>query len=273
MYGKLNMKKANLYSKRMQIFIRLISLLATIIIVISNTQRFLNFGLQNLLTEKFEFFTFIINSISIILFLIVILFPAKMGLFPILSFIYGTIILVFEPENNMGILLFWLSSVTLHARGFFNQKKKLKEIITSIIFCGLILSELRFGLDVFFNNLLEKLSYTFIYFVSLFFFQIYIKDELDILKNNKKLDLKNYCELRVRDAEWLGLILNGKKYDYLAITYDMSIGSVKNRIKVIFDVLEVGDKQGFLNKYSDFQICYGNDFYSIKKKKNIFFNV
>ena len=117
----------------------------------SNTQRFLNFELQNLLTEKFEFFTFVINSISIILFLIVILFPAKMGLFSILSFIYGTIILVFEPENNLGILMFWLSIVTLHARGFFNQKKKLKEIITTIIFFGLIISELRFGSDIFFS--------------------------------------------------------------------------------------------------------------------------
>lgn len=128
------MKKANLYSNKTQILIRIISLLATIILVMSNTQRFLNFELQNLLTEKFEFFTFVINSISIILFLIVILFPAKMGLFSILSFIYGTIILVFEPENNLGILMFWLSIVTLHARGFFNQKKKLKEIITTIIF-------------------------------------------------------------------------------------------------------------------------------------------
>lgn len=128
------MKKANLYSNKTQILIRIISLLATIILVMSNTQRFLNFELQNLLTEKIEFFTFVINSISIILFLIVILFPAKMGLFSILSFIYGTIILVFEPENNLGILMFWLSIVTLHARGFFNQKKKLKEIITTIIF-------------------------------------------------------------------------------------------------------------------------------------------
>lgn len=100
------MKKANLYSNKTQILIRIISLLATIILVMSNTQRFLNFELQNLLTEKFDFFTFVINSISIILFLIVILFPAKMGLFSILSFIYGTIILVFEPENNLGILMF-----------------------------------------------------------------------------------------------------------------------------------------------------------------------
>ena len=73
------MKKANLYSNKTQILIRIISLLATIILVMSNTQRFLNFELQNLLTEKFEFFTFVINSISIILFLIVIIIPAKMG--------------------------------------------------------------------------------------------------------------------------------------------------------------------------------------------------
>ena len=257
------MKKANLYSNKTQILIRIISLLATIILVMSNTQRFLNFELQNLLTEKFEFFTFVINSISIILFLIVILFPAKMGLFSILSFIYGTIILVFEPENNLGILMFWLSIVTLHARGFFNQKKKLKEIITTIIFFGLIISELRFGSDIFFSNILEKFAYIFIYFISLFFFQIYVTDKLDILENNKKLDLQKYPELKKRDAQWLADILNGEKYEYLAVTYHMSINKIKNRIKVIFDIIGVGDKKGFLNKYSDFQICYGDDFSSI----------
>lgn len=48
----------------------------------------------------------------------------------------------------------------------------------------------------------------------------------------------------------------------------MSLGSVKNRLRVIFDELEVGDKQGFLNKYSDFEICYGAEFSSINNSFN-----
>ena len=39
------------------------------------------------------------------------------------------------------------------------------------------------------------------------------------------------------------------------------------RFKVIFNEIGVGDKKGFLNKYSDYEICYGDDFSSIKKKK------
>ncbi len=39
----------------------------------------------------------------------------------------------------------------------------------------------------------------------------------------------------------------------------MSIGSVKNRFKIIFDELGVRDREDFLNKYSDYEICYGKD--------------
>ena len=45
----------------------------------------------------------------------------------------------------------------------------------------------------------------------------------------------------------------------------MSLGSVKNRLKVIFDEIGAGDKQGFLNKYSDYEICYGEEYSSLKK--------
>ena len=41
------------------------------------------------------------------------------------------------------------------------------------------------------------------------------------------------------------------------ITTTIAPGTVKNRLKFIFSVLEVGDKQGFINEYSTFEICYG----------------
>lgn len=36
----------------------------------------------------------------------------------------------------------------------------------------------------------------------------------------------------------------------------MTEGSVKNRMKIIYETLGVGDKQGFLNKYSEFEIYF-----------------
>lgn len=88
---------------------------------------------------------------------------------------------------------------------------------------------------------------------------------------NKKLDVHNFPKLKKRDAEWLAAIINGEKYEYLAIKYQISLGAVKNRLKIIFDELEVGDKRGFLTKYSDYEIYYGDDFSSFSKNK--FFNI
>ena len=75
--------------------------------------------------------------------------------------------------------------------------------------------------------------------------------------SSRILNLKNYDKLTIRDALWLIQIQNKLKYDAIAIKSKVAPGTVKNRLKFIFSVLEVGDKQGFINEYSTFEICYG----------------
>lgn len=124
-YGSLFMKKANVYSHTVQAFIRIISIVAIIILVISNTRRIEFYEIKQLITMYYEFFSFIINCITIILFIIIIIiYPTKLGLLSIIPFLYGSLILIFEPRNNMGIFMFGLSIITLYARGFFNKQKK-----------------------------------------------------------------------------------------------------------------------------------------------------
>ena len=84
----------------------------------------------------------------------------------------------------------------------------------------------------------------------------------------KKLDLKKYKNLSRRDAEWLAEIIKKTKYDAIAINSDVSLGTVKNRLKIIFQTLEVGDKRVFLNRYSDYEIMFGSDCY-LSKIENI----
>lgn len=261
------MKRTNIYSNTIQIFIRIISLVAIIILVISNTNRIETYGIKQLITMNYEFFSLIINSLSIILFFMIIIFPTKLGLLSIISFLYGVFILIFEPRNNMGILMYGLSIITLYTRGHFNKYKKTKNIIILVVYLCLIFSEIRFGKELFLSCLLEKIAYSFVLFLCLFFLQVYIFDLLETNESNRKLDIQKFPELKKRDAEWLVEILNGEKYESLAIKYNMSLGSVKNRFKVISDEIGVGDKQGFFNKYSDYEICYGDDFSSIEKKK------
>ena len=82
----------------------------------------------------------------------------------------------------------------------------------------------------------------------------------EAITTNKKLDKKKYPDLKKRDAEWLAAIIQKTKYEAIAIDSSLSVGTVKNRFRIIFDELCVGDKQGFLNKYSDFEILYGDEF-------------
>ncbi len=80
------------------------------------------------------------------------------------------------------------------------------------------------------------------------------------LNENRILDLSKYDSLKKRDAEWLIQIKNKTKYETIAINYGMTEDAVKNRIRFIYQVINVGDKIEFLNKYSDFRISFGDDF-------------
>ena len=73
------------------------------------------------------------------------------------------------------------------------------------------------------------------------------------------LDIKEYQKLNKRDAIWLCNILKKKKYEAIAIDSKITLGAVKNRFKLIFNELCVGDKQGFLNTYSDYKIYFGDE--------------
>lgn len=261
------MKKINIYSNGIQLVIRIISLLAIIILVSSNTRKVDFLNLEE--SQKFNLvlFSFVVNCISIFLFFLLVVFPTRIEILSLLASLYGITIILFEPQNNMGILMCGLSLMSLYARGMFNKHKRIKEVIVFSFLTILTFSELRFGKEIFINCFFEKLVYSFVFLLCLFFMQAYVFDVFETNTLNCKLDIQKFPELKKRDAEWLFEILNGEKYESISIDYHMSLGSVKNRFKVIFNEIGVGDKKGFLNKYSDYEICYGDDFSSIKKKK------
>lgn len=260
------MKKVNIYSHEIQLVIRIISLLAIIILVISNTRKVEFLGLEESVKFNLFLFAFVVNCISIILFFLLVIFPTRVEILSLVASLYGITTILFEPSNNIGILMCGLSIMSLYARGMFNKHKRIKEVIVFIVLIILIFSELRFGKEIFINCFFEKLAYIFVFLLCLFFMKAYIFDIFETNSLDCKLDIQKFPELKKRDAEWLIEIINGEKYESIAIDYHMSLGSVKNRFKVIFNEIGVGDKKGFLNKYSDYEICYGDDFSSIKKK-------
>lgn len=248
-----------LYSHNALKAFRLFSLIAVIILCISNTRIITSIGFRDLINDTFKLFTFICNSISIILFSTVILYPSKIGICCAIAFIDSAIIFIFEPKNNLGIILYFLTIASLYARGFFNKNKKIKNIIVSTLYLGLILTEIRFKDEDLITIFLDKAAYTFVLLLFTFFIKAYLTNQFEALELHHKLDIKKYPNLTKRDAQWLIDILNRKKYQSIAIDEKLSIGTIKNRLRFIFDELCVGDKQGFISTYSDFEICYGDE--------------
>lgn len=249
-------KKKPFYSKKTLLLFRLFSVMGVVILLISFIRDFF-LGTLFSTTEHFLIaFTFL-KLATIILLSIVAIYPYKIGICSIITFLYAVLILFFEPNNTMGLFMYILTVAMLYARGFYNIHKKQKNIFTIIIFILLNLSQMRFGSKIFLNSLIQTVGFSFIYLLSIYFIKAAIRNDYNTNSSSNILNLKHYDKLNIRDAFWLIQIQSKVKYDAIAINSKVSSGTVKNRLKFIFSVLEVGDKQGFLNEYSTFEICYG----------------
>lgn len=253
------MEKFNLYSKKARAFFRVVSIIAVCILICSTTYRIASIGLSQLLSTWDGVSLVAQNVLSALLLLFVAISPNKFGLISIVTFLYALVIIVFDINNPMGMLMYFLGVFTLMARGFLNKNKKKKLIIFALIYIVLNFTKIRFGMDVFASEIINVLGYSFVMTMSYFFLQFFFRCENEDEEKNHILDLSIYPELKKRDADWLFCVQKKIKYETIAIESQMNIGSVKNRMKVVFDVLQVGDKTGFLNKYSDYEIYFGDE--------------
>lgn len=247
-------KKKPFYTKKTLLLFRLFALIAIVILITSFIYSIIYKNLFSSYSNTIFYFT---NIISIFLLFFVLIYPQKIEVCSVITFIYSLQIFIFEPNNTMGLFMYILTVAMLYARGFYNIHKKQKNIFTIIIFILLNLSQMRFGSKIFLNSLIQTVGFSFIYLLSIYFIKAAIRNDYNTNSSSNILNLKNYDKLTIRDALWLIQIQNKVKYDAIAIKSQVAPGTVKNRLKFIFSVLEVGDKQGFINEYSTFEICYG----------------
>ena len=73
---------------------------------------------------------------------------------------------------------------------------------------------------------------------------------------DKVLNVADYPETTKRDAQWLQLIQQGVKYEAIAIDFELTLGTVQNRLNKLYHILETGDRIGFLSIYSNAKIIY-----------------
>ncbi len=243
------MRFVSLFSKYMVVIYRCISIVAAFLIVADTV-----FGLFSGF-NSFDNFRIYINLFVLLFITFSIIFPVKIEFLAIVTFIYAVEILVSTPFNQsiMGFMMYILTCAIFFSRGYFRKKRFTKITCAVILYFLLFATQLRFGREDFVKALFMLAEYSFLLFLIIFFYYIYLRNQ-GKSPLEKFLDLSLYPELSDRDKEWIELILKETKYSTIAKQYNITEGTVKNRMRFIFKTLDVSDRIGFMATFGGFQL-------------------
>ena len=243
------MRFISLFSKYMTTIYRCISVVA-LLLVSTVTVFCLIKGLYPI-----NDFRFYINIFTFALLILSVIFPAKIEFIALVSFVYSVEILILIPlkQNCLSFMLYILTCAILFSRGYFRKKRFLKVGSAIILFFALFASQLRFGLSVLIESIIMLAEFSFSLFLILLFYYLYLRNQ-GKSPIEKILDLSQFTELSDRDMEWIELILQETKYSTIANQYNLTEGTVKNRMRFIFKTLDVSDRIGFMATYGGFQV-------------------
>lgn len=185
-------------------------------------------------------------------------------LFGFIAILYSFAIFIDQPQNDIGIFIIGILSLAI--TGFFRKKGKIKTITFFLIFVFLLISEIRFEKNIFILSVTSKIFFFFTD-VIVFVLSYYLSLGKIIFKTNKFINLADFPDLTLRDAEWIELILKETKYETIAKEYNLSEGTVKNNFHRIFKILNVTDRIHFMSVYSGAKILNSD---KIEKKFTTF---
>lgn len=205
----------------------------------------------------------ILNFIGIVLFIILLINPKKIFIISVFSFLYAFYFLIFEPYNQFGILMAFLCYYSLYFNKYFFKNT----IKRTIIFCLVLIipysTQLRFGMDIFLNSFLNLLIGFSICMLIIYFCRK--KQNIITSKSieNKIINLNNYSGTKKDDTELLNLVLNNKQYTEIAQIVKRTEGTVRNRLNILYDILNVADKVEFIFRYYGYTIIYDENICNI----------
>ena len=253
------------FSKTAKNLIRLFCILGIVVEILCILRLFLRTGftleipeitsIQSFLTSDLN--TAIIDSISLIFFIIFLILPQHFVFFSIISFLYSFKIIIVDTiaVYPIGQLLYLMGIACLVYLGYYRHKRPPKIICSITANYILIFSNLRFGTDVLITSLITAIGYTLVFFVTLFFSASFFRF-LYGMKHARVWDLSQYPELTKRDKEWLKQILEEKRYEEIATDSGITVGTLKNRMHQIFNIVGVDDRISLLASYGGYEVKF-----------------
>lgn len=248
---------SSFYSKGFQNIVKCFAILASILLTVVTSIHFYKiYILKENLLSFYNITELIENFLAIFFFILLIIFPYKLEFLAIISFMYSFSCFISDMNNPISVLMYFLGNIVLYIRGFFFTNKKLKFIISSIVYVLLLVSEIHFGLSVFYICLFNKLGYTLVLALICFLLLSYKNGTNSNNEARKRLNLAEYPLLVSNDIPLLQNVLQNKQYKEIAMIVHRSEGTIRNRLNKIYDVLGVMDRKGFIMTYFGYDIVF-----------------
>ncbi len=245
------------YSKKALTIVKVASFFALLLLLIANINILNSTNFFKRVKNNYYIFSFIENNCIIIITFFLLLKPQKFALIGIISLWYSIVIAFRSSDNMMCIPMFFLTFGTFLVRGLFSKYKKSKISIFICIYLYEILIPLHFGISDFIESTILKIAYSFVIILSYFFIsEFHISKVLVDINTVHVLNLANFKGINRCDIDLLEKVLENKKYKEIASELRGNPGTIRNRLNKLYDILNVGDRTGFITRYYGYKIVY-----------------
>ena len=158
-------------------------------------------------------------------------------------------------EHPIGQLLYFIGISCLLFLGYYKTHRILKIAISIIFNMILIGFSARKGVMVCITSYIVSFGYSLALLVIVFFTTNFLH-LVHVRKTARIWDLSKYPELTQRDKEWLKQILDEKKYEDIALESGVTVGTLKNRMHQIFNVVGIEDRVSLIANYSGYEVRF-----------------
>ncbi|MCQ2585453.1 MAG: hypothetical protein MJ185_07675 [Treponema sp.] len=167
-------------------------------------------------------------------------------MFSVFSVAYGS--------SALSVILVCCSYLLGRKIHFFSTHKKLKSILAVIVYVLAVGFQFRLERAQLFDSLTELLfSLVAVFWMFLIWKKLLVRINQDVLEEVEKENISDYFEqagFTERDKVMLREVLDGCKYEEIAINHELSLSSVKKRLAVLYKKLGVTCQIDFIIKFS-----------------------
>ncbi|GMO27990.1 MAG: hypothetical protein Ta2B_08570 [Termitinemataceae bacterium] len=202
---------------------------------------------------------FIIFAVcTVIVLTVLLIYPLQFYIYSVVFCFWG-LAYILDGKDVSGLILYGLGLAFAYRQGFFRTLQNVKRLAAILIGLVSVGVQYRYGLPVLVNTIIQCV----IVFISISLGYMLFLPKLQSVHNNvwfyEREDEQQEInrgvpkllpdDIEEQDKELLNPILQGNKYEYIASTMNMSVPTLKRKLKDLFLQLDVPNREIFLLRY------------------------